>query len=105
MTKGTLTVIAEIKAQPGKEEEVRKALTALVAPTHAEEGCIDYDLHESQDEPGHFFFYENWTGSAALNQHLESRHLKEFRGKAETLLSGPVKITRCMRIAGPKPKP
>ncbi len=98
-----LTVIAEIKARPGMEEKVRKALLALVPPTHAEEGCLDYDLHESLDEKGLFYFYENWTEDSALGRHLESSHLKALPGQIEGCLAAPVKIVRCRRLHEPKP--
>lgn len=100
--KEIVTVIAEIKAKPGREEDVKKALLNLIGPTHAEEGCIDYDLHESLEQPGNFLFYENWVNDAALNAHLDTPHLRELKAKSESLFAGPVKITRWRRIANPK---
>jgi quinol monooxygenase YgiN len=38
----TVTVIATFEARPGREAELKKALQALVAPTHRETGCINY---------------------------------------------------------------
>ncbi len=55
-----LTVIAYMKAAPGKEDELREGLRSLIEPTAAEDGYVNYDLHESVEEPGVFFFYENW---------------------------------------------
>jgi len=100
--KEIITVIAEIKAKPGREEDVKKALLALIGPTREEEGCIDYDLHESLEQPGQFLFYENWINDAALNAHLETAHLKELRAKSEALLAAPVKITRWRRLSNRK---
>ena len=40
-----LTVIAKFKAKSGSEEQLYEELRNLVAPTRAEEGCINYDLH------------------------------------------------------------
>ena len=53
----------------GKEGELRKELEALIEPTSREAGYVDYDLHESAEQPGAFFFHENW-GSA---EHLGDR--------------------------------
>ena len=47
-----LVVIAYLTAKPGKEAEAGKNIRALLAPTHAEKGCIVYDLHEMHGEPG-----------------------------------------------------
>ena len=56
----SLTVIARVRAKKGKASLLRKELRRLIAPTRAEAGCINYDLHESQDDPALFVFYENW---------------------------------------------
>jgi quinol monooxygenase YgiN len=43
----SLTVIAHVRAKPGQESRVRQLLEGLLAPTRAEAGCINYDLHQS----------------------------------------------------------
>ena len=35
-----VVVVGSFKAQPGKEDEALEAARKLVAPTHAEDGCI-----------------------------------------------------------------
>lgn len=81
-----LTLVVEMKAKQGKEEELRQALTALVAPTRQEKGCLDYDLHESLDEPGLFIFYENWQSRPDLDSHARSAHIKAFQSRQSGLL-------------------
>ena len=51
-----VAVVAELVAKPGKEEELRRELLALVEPTRREEGCVQYDLHVSTEERGRFVF-------------------------------------------------
>ena len=46
-----LTVIAQIKAKPGKESRVRQELLSLVAPSRKDAGCLNYDLHQALDNP------------------------------------------------------
>ncbi len=99
MSQPLLTVVAELVAKPGKADEVRAALTGLVDPTRKEDGCVQYDLHESTDEPGRFVFYENWASRAALDAHLESPHLIALRAIAPDLLSEPARILTYTRIA------
>jgi quinol monooxygenase YgiN len=94
-----LTVVAEMAAKPGKEEELRLALLALVEPTRQEEGCVQYDLHVHTSEPGRFVFYENWTSAAALDKHSQSAHIQAFRTGAADLLSEPARILTYTRIA------
>lgn len=94
-----LTVVAEMTAKPGKEDELRQALVALVAPTRNEQGCVQYDLHAATDDPGRFVFYENWTSREMLDLHLASAHLKAFGELAPGLLAEPARILTYTRIA------
>jgi|ERR1041384_1452149 quinol monooxygenase YgiN len=88
-----VTVLARVHARAGKEAEVQRLLRALVAPSRAEAGCLNYDLHQSVDDPTEFMFYENWTSRAALDAHLDMPYLNEFDALAEDLLAEPVEIT------------
>jgi len=94
-----LTVVAEMLAKPGKEEELRRQLLALMEPTRKEEGCVQYDLHVDTGAPGRFLFYENWTSRERLERHLASPHLAAFRAVAGDLLAEPMRIVTCTRIA------
>lgn len=87
-----LVVVAEGKAKPGKEEELRSRMRGLIAPTRQETGCVQYDLHESIEEPGRFVFFERWTTKAALDQHLQTPHLTDFAAAAGDLVDGGMSI-------------
>jgi len=95
-----LTVIAYMRAKPGKESELRDALEALVKPTTEESGYVNYDLHQGAEDPAVFFFYENWESAQALEAHLESPHLQRFAAMMGDLLDdGGLTVTRLRRIA------
>jgi quinol monooxygenase YgiN len=51
-----LTVIAHIRAKTGQEARVQEALLGLIELTRAEAGCIDYDLHVSEEDPSNLCF-------------------------------------------------
>jgi quinol monooxygenase YgiN len=93
MSEQKLTVLARIRAKTGKEEEVLSEIMSLIVPTQAEEGCINYDLHRSQDEPALFCLYENWRSRRDLDEHLATPYLQGFLGKASDLLDEPVDIS------------
>jgi quinol monooxygenase YgiN len=93
MTGRQMSVFALVKAKPGMAETVKQELSALVGSTLAEEGCINYDLHQSVDHAEHFRFYENWTSKELLDRHLQSAHVKRFIAKADQLLAEPPEIT------------
>ena len=65
-----LTVIAYMRAAPGKRDELRAALEALIEPTRQEKGYVNYDLHQGIEDPDRFFFYENWESGEDLDAHL-----------------------------------
>jgi quinol monooxygenase YgiN len=68
-----------MEAVPGHEEELAEQLLALVAPTHAEPGCLIYQLHRDPENPGKFMFYERFINQEALDSHSQSPHLVCFR--------------------------
>ena len=95
-----LTVIAYMRAAPGKREELRAGLEALIEPTSQEKGYVNYDLHQGDEDPDAFFFYENWESGRDLDAHLTAPHLREFAARIPELLdeSG-LTVNRVRRIA------
>jgi len=95
-----LTVIASMRAKPGKEAELRTALESLVAPSKADPGNVNYDLHQGTEDPAVFYFYENWESAELLLAHLQSPELRETVDRAiSELVDGEVSITQLRRIA------
>lgn len=74
-----IIVLAQLKAKAGEEEPVKEALTAMVAPTRKEEGCLCYNLHQSKSDPSEFMFYEQWASKAALDVHGKTPHMKAMQ--------------------------
>jgi quinol monooxygenase YgiN len=93
-----LTVVAEMQAKPGKEEALREALLNLIEPTRLEQGCLQYDLHQDNTEPGRFVFFEKWDSAEHLDLHLAKPHLEAFKARADDLLESPVRLLRMTRI-------
>jgi len=86
----TITVVATFQARPGKEAELKGALTSLVVPTRKEAGYINYDLHVSAEDPAKFLFHENWTSRPHLDAHLQSAHIKALLPRvAELCVAAP----------------
>lgn len=98
MNAKTLTVVAQIKAKPGKEGQVRQELLSLVAPSRKDAGCVNYDLHQAVDNPAMFLFHENWTSKALLDQHLQKPDLQAALGRIGQLAAEPPQITLWEKI-------
>lgn len=96
-----VTVLAKFKAKAGKEDTLKQAIIACVAPTRAEAGCINYDLHQSSDDKGLFMLYENWVSKKVLEEHLEMPYLVELKAKAGDLCAEPIEIALWEMITKP----
>ena len=73
-----LTIVANIHVNPDQIGLVRAELEKLVPITRAEQGCITYDLHQDNDDPAHFTFYENWASRELWQAHMRAPHLAAY---------------------------
>lgn len=73
-----LTIVANIIAKEDKVELVKQELLKLIDTTRAEEGCINYNLHQDNENPAHFLFYENWESRELWLVHMDNQHLKDY---------------------------
>lgn len=73
-----LTIVAHITADNGKIDLVKAELEKLIEPTLKEEGCLQYDLHQDNENPGYFMFYENWESRELWQAHMEAQPLKDY---------------------------
>jgi quinol monooxygenase YgiN len=79
----TLTIVANILANEDKIELVKAELLKLIDITRSEEGCINYDLHQDNENPAHFTFYENWETRALWQTHMANQHLADYMAATE----------------------
>lgn len=87
-----LTVVAHITAKSDKIEYVKQQLIDVIKPTLAEDGCIQYDLHQDNNNPELFVFYENWQSKELLLQHLNSPHLQQLGANLADALAAPMAV-------------
>ncbi|MBX3567571.1 MAG: antibiotic biosynthesis monooxygenase [Rhizobiaceae bacterium] len=84
-----LFIVVGITSKPGKEDDLRRDLAALVEPSRGEEGNIRYDLFEDLNEPGKFVFVEHWENAGAQQKHHEeSEHIRHFHEHGEANVAG-----------------
>lgn len=81
-----LTIVAHIQAHPDHVDLLKAALEKLIAPTRAEQGCLQYDLHQDNSDPAHFMFYENWTSRALWQTHMGAPHVAAHRAATEGMV-------------------
>jgi quinol monooxygenase YgiN len=101
MTEQKVTVLARFRARNGMAEQLKQAIMACVAPTRAEAGCINYDLHQRADDPGELILYENWVSKQDLDVHLEMPYLQELKARAGELCAEPIEISLWTMLSTP----
>ena len=67
-----------IQASPGKGPELLQHLTALLAPSRNEPGCLNYMLHTNPEDPDRLMFYEVFKDQDALDAHIAAPYFQEF---------------------------
>ncbi len=78
-----LTIVANIKANPDRIDLVKAELLKLIETTRSENGCINYDLHQDNENPAHFMFYENWESRELWQIHMNAPHLAAYMTATE----------------------
>jgi len=65
------TIVCRVLAKPEKREFVKKALLILVDHTLTEKGCINFDLHQDNENKNLFICYENWESKEDWTRHYK----------------------------------
>ncbi|MEL7499207.1 MAG: putative quinol monooxygenase [Planctomycetota bacterium] len=73
-----LTIVANITAKADQIDLVKAELEKLIAPTRVEDGCLQYDLHQDNENTAQFLFFENWESREQWQTHMEAPHLKAY---------------------------
>ncbi len=92
-----LTIVANIHVKADVIELVKSELEKLIPITRSESGCIQYDLHQDNENPAHFMFYENWESRALWQTHMNAPHLAAYMeatdGKVEQFILNEMTLT------------
>lgn len=97
---GAYSVVAEVRAKPGKEAELRAITLPLIDLVRGDPANLVYFLQESRETPGHFIFYEIFANEADFEAHNAMPYVKEWFAKLPELAEGGVKVMR-MQILTP----
>ena len=83
-----LTIVAQIEAKPDRIELVKSELEKLIEPTLREAGCLQYDLHQDNDNPAVFLFFENWENRELWQEHMKQPHIAAYMAATEGAVAG-----------------
>lgn len=96
---GAWSIVAEVRALPGKEAELRKATLPLVALVRSDPKNLAYFLQENRAAPGHFIFYEVFATREDFEAHNAMPYVKDWFAKLPALAQGGVQVIR-MEVLG-----
>lgn len=81
-----LAIVAKLKAQPGKGNDLAQAMTEISAKVRANEsGNHGYTVHQSTQDTDLVMIYEVYADQAALDAHRQ--HMKEMGVNLAELLA------------------
>lgn len=92
-----LTVI--LKSNPESIEAMKTLLLDLVQKSTKEAACVQYDLHQSLEDPEVFIFHEVWESEAGLKLHNEQLYLISFFENVKTVLQEVPIVYRTDKLA------
>lgn len=96
---GAYSIVAEVRAKPGREAELRAATLPLIAQVRNDPKNLVYFLQEDRDHPGHFIFYEVFATKDDFEAHNAMPYVKDWFAKLPALAEGGVQVMR-MEILG-----
>jgi quinol monooxygenase YgiN len=97
--RGAFSVVAEVRAKPGKEAELRAATLPLIGLVRGDPKNLVYFLQESRETPGHFVFYEIFASREDFEKHNNMPYVKAWFKKLPELAEGGVKVTTMAVLA------
>jgi quinol monooxygenase YgiN len=97
---GSYSVVAEVRAKPGREDELRAVTLPLIGLVRSDPKNLVYFLQEDRESPGHFIFYEIFANRADFDAHNAMPYVQDWFGKLPELADGGVKVMR-MEVLSP----
>ncbi|WP_248879020.1 putative quinol monooxygenase [Bradyrhizobium japonicum] len=96
---GAYSVVAEVRAKPGKERALREATLPLVALVRSDPKNLVYFFQEDRETPGRFIFYEIFATRDDFEAHNAMPYVQQWFGRLPELAEGGV-VVRRLEILG-----
>lgn len=87
LPKDAVTLVVILRSKEGQHLLLEAEIRALIAPTRREEGCLQYDLHHSIDQPSLFLLHEVWATRAHHTAHTKTPHFLRWDARKDSLLA------------------
>jgi quinol monooxygenase YgiN len=87
LPKEAVTLIVILRSKEGQHLLLEAEIRALLGPSRKEEGCLQYDLHHSLDNPSLFLLHEVWASRAHHTAHIKTPHFLRWDARKDSLLA------------------
>ena len=85
-----ITVVAQARAQSGREDEIERALRANAEASRHEGSCVSYQVLRGDD--GVFMTVERWSDRRGFDEHMTTPHVQTLLQTIGPMLAEPPQI-------------
>jgi len=72
-----ITIITRILGRADKIDFLKHEFLKLIEMTRSESGCVQYELHQDNQNPALFLFFQKWLSRDHWQAHINNKHLKQ----------------------------
>lgn len=87
-----------IHCKEGNTAALKELLLSLVPQSRSEAACLQYDLHQSEEDKNLFIFQEAWASKAGWEAHNLQPYIVNFVNQSANLLEEPPRIYQTEKL-------
>ncbi|RQO74318.1 antibiotic biosynthesis monooxygenase [Pedobacter sp. KBW06] len=95
----SIYLTAIVKSKEGASDAMKTLLQQLVVESRKENACLQYDLHQDQENPNVFIFHEIWESRKGWDLHNSQPHIADFIAGSADFIDGTVQIYHTEKIS------
>jgi autoinducer 2-degrading protein len=93
-----LAIWVKVRIKPALRQRFLDAIEVDALGSERDEpGCSRFNVLQDAEDPNVYYFYEVYTGAAAMEAHRATPHYAVWRAVADTL-DGPTEAIRCQPV-------
>ncbi len=94
-----VAVVAKIRVQDGKADELVQLLKDIFPLVKQEEGTLYYTVNRDRTDPNLVVVLEKYKDDAAFAAHSSTPHLADLFAKAQSLVEGDMELMMMDEVA------
>lgn len=89
-----IIIAGRIRIQPEDRAPAIEAMSAMMAETVKEDGCVSYNFSADLNDDGLFHLFEEWESQEHLDAHFVAPHMATFQTAIASLGDREMDISR-----------